>query len=241
MGKVHLEDDAGNDQKLDELLQKQRESEQRETELREVLRTARLARTEHLAQTSAKAEKLQKEIGKLQALATAQHDQIAAMSVADIAAENARHVAAMTALRDEIKSLTKGNVDTTKSHQKDEVDTKRRIMRIEDEINKTIGDYDYNMLEKTGAYNALHEQFTAESDSLRRVTEQSNALIKEREEWEAAKAEEKRIRDEIFFKRTRAAVKIQALFRGWLCRKQIADAKNKGKKGKKGGKATKKK
>ncbi len=62
-----------------------------------------LRSTEHLAQTSAKGEKLQKEINKLQSQATGQHDSIVNTAEQELRAEEERHQAAMTALQADIK------------------------------------------------------------------------------------------------------------------------------------------
>ncbi len=59
--------------------------------------------TEHLAQTSAKGEKLQKEINKLQSQATGQHDAIINTAEHELRAEEERHKAAMTELQADVK------------------------------------------------------------------------------------------------------------------------------------------
>jgi hypothetical protein len=104
LGHLHADgmDDATADQRLEELLQTQREAEARETELRDVLRTERQTRGDHQQHAQSKGEKLQRELARLQQQANARHQFVAGAADDETKAENERHTKTVQELQAEI-------------------------------------------------------------------------------------------------------------------------------------------
>ena len=190
-------------------------------------------RAEHHAQATSKGEKLQREISKMQQQADARRQFVMSAADDELKAEFERHATALKKYEAEIERLESKLDSDQKENLCSEQDHKKKLIRLEDETAKTISDYDYVMTEKTQTYTRLNEMFEAESASLRSVSAQNAALVAEREAHERAIADEEARVAAIALRRFQAAVKIQALIRGFLVRRRLKREKDKaaGKKG----------
>ena len=176
-------------------------------------------------QASTKGEKLQREIARMQQQAAARHQFVAGAADDETRAENERHARTVKEQKAEIERLQSRLDSDQKEHQEGEADRKKRLVRLADECDKTISDYDYQMMEKTKAYTRLREMYEAESATLRDIGAKAAALVAEREAFEKAVADEEARLAAIALQRFKAAVLIQKLMRGWLVRNRIKKEK----------------
>ncbi|NXF46061.1 DRC10 protein, partial [Oceanites oceanicus] len=119
-------------------------------------------------------------------------------------------------------------------HRASELALRKRKCRVETEIVNWIQKYDTDMGEKQAEYEEVHAAYTEEKAQLSLLTEKHAVLLQEYSQIE----EERRIRqkkEEQALKelttRTRAAIRIQAFWRGYLVRSLFKSKKKKKKKG----------
>ncbi|KAJ3045560.1 hypothetical protein HDV00_009217 [Rhizophlyctis rosea] len=145
------------------------------------------------------------------------------------------------ALRTEILHLTTLASETTKRNRDEEAQLRKRKFKIESEVENWIHKYDQDMDEKQTELEDITAIYLEEKAQLDELTARHAELQREYEKI----MEERRVENEIKKEKEKehqrlwaAAVRIQAIFRGFRVRREIAKGKKeKAAKGKGGGKA----
>ncbi|KAJ3052199.1 hypothetical protein HK097_006723 [Rhizophlyctis rosea] len=144
-------------------------------------------------------------------------------------------------LRTEILQLTTKLSETTKRNREEEAQLRKRKFKIEGEVENWIHKYDQDMDEKQTELEDITAIYLEEKAQLDELTARHAELQKEYEKI----MEERRVQSEIKKEKEKehqrlwnAAMRIQAIFRGFRVRRDIAKGKKeKAAKGKGGGKA----
>ncbi|CEP01458.1 Dynein regulatory complex protein 10 [Plasmodiophora brassicae] len=224
---------------LEDIARTLTEASLKEKELQLANKAQKAERALHQAQTTTTIEALKAEMAKITATlnerrAKTESETVTALREIQFERErNGRRQEQLEKIEAQTGKLRVDGLDK-------ETRSRKEVRRLTHETAECIAAYDEKMIELTGQYDALLVEYDRDAAVLKDVREAMEALIEEREEYEAVLAEQERIRQENERRLNAAAVMIQKIWRGYSTR--MALKRNaKGASGKKGkGKAKKK-